>query len=154
MPKLIILTESLKGQEFELKEGTFSVGRADENNFCIPEGSVSGHHCEIVFKDNTLTIKDLNSTNGTYIDDEKITEAQLKAGMILRLGQCELRLDDGTPFKKVMASHRGGIKLTEVGAGTPAINPAFKKKDNKMNIYLLAGGGAVVILIILWLLLK
>ena len=128
------------------------MGRAEDNVFCIPEGSVSGHHCEVIVKDKDVIIKDLNSTNGTYIDGERITEAPLKAGVILRLGQCELKLDDGTSFKKVIESHRGGVKLDEVGAGNISTNPAFKKKDNKVNLYMLGGGATVVALILIYLL--
>ncbi|MBO4796002.1 MAG: FHA domain-containing protein [Verrucomicrobia bacterium] len=154
MPKLIVLTEGFKGQTCELKAGVTTIGRADDNAFCIPEGSVSGHHCEAVLTGNDLVIKDLNSTNGTYIDGNKITEAPLKAGMILRLGQCELKLDDGTSFKKVMESHRGGIKLEAGGSANAPANPAFKKKDNKMNIYILGGGAVVVIIILAYLFLR
>ena len=153
MPKLIVLTEGFKGQTCELKAGVTTVGRAEDNVFCIPEGSVSGHHCEVIVKDKDVIIKDLNSTNGTYIDGERITEAPLKAGVILRLGQCELKLDDGTSFKKVIESHRGGVKLDEVGAGNISTNPAFKKKDNKVNLYMLGGGATVVALILIYLLL-
>lgn len=152
MPKLIVLTVDFKNLACDLKPGITTIGRADDNVFCIPEGTVSGHHCEVSLNGNTVTVKDLNSTNGSYIDGNRITEATLKAGMILRLGQCELKLDDGTSFKKVMESHRGGVKLDNVGTETTTVNPAFKKKDNKMNIYLLAGGGAVILLILVYLL--
>lgn len=154
MPKLIVLTEGFRGQACELKAGTTTVGRADDNVFCLPEDSVSGHHCEIVVNGNNVIVKDLDSTNGTYIDGEKITEAPLKAGVVLRLGQCELKLDDGTSFKKVMESHRGGVKLDAVGSGGASVNPAFKKKDNKMNLYILGGGAVVVVLILVFLLFK
>ncbi len=153
MPKLIILTDEFKGKAYELKPGVNTVGRAEDNQFCIPEGSISGHHCEIILNDKAVTVKDLESTNGSYINDNQITEAPLKAGMILRLGQCQLKLDDGTSFKQVMQSHRGGVKIGDVGTGTTA-NPAFKKKDNKMNIYLLAGGIVVVLGIVIFLILK
>ncbi len=152
MPKLIVLTEGFKGKTCELKEGVTTVGRADDNTFCIPEGSVSGHHCEVILKGNEVIVKDLNSTNGTYINDDRVTEAPLKAGVVLRLGQCELKLDDGTSFKKVIESHRGGVKLDEVGAGNVSANPAFKKKDNKLNLYMLGGGATVVVLILVYLL--
>ena len=154
MPKLIVLTEGFKGQTCELKAGVTTIGRADDNAFCIPEGSVSGHHCEAVLTGNDLVIKDLNSTNGTYIDGNKISEATLQDDMVMRLGQCEIKLDDGASFKKVMESNSGGITLGAGGTANAPANPAFKKKDNKMNIYILGGGAAVVIIILAYLFLR
>ena len=65
--------------------------------FQIAEPSVSSHHCEVLLRGNEVVIKDLNSTNGTFINDEKITESVLKPGQTLRLGQIELRLETGAP---------------------------------------------------------
>ena len=80
MPKLIVLTEGFKGKTCELKEGVTTVGRADDNTFCIPEDSVSGHHCEVIVKGKEVIIKDLNSTNGTYINDDRIC-SQIMQGL-------------------------------------------------------------------------
>jgi len=155
MPKLIVLTEGFKDRSCDLKDGVTTVGRAEDNMFCIPEGSISGHHCEVIVKDGKVFVKDLDSTNGTYIDGDQISaETPLTVGMSLRLGQCELRLDDKNAFKQVMASHRGGVKLDGSAPAQAPVNPAFKKKDNKMNLYILGGGIVVVVLIVVFLLIR
>jgi len=66
-----------------------------ENTFQIAEPSVSSHHCELNQRGGDVFVKDLSSTNGTFINGEKITEAILKPGQILRLGQVEIRLESG-----------------------------------------------------------
>jgi len=98
MAKLQVLSGSMAGQTYELKVETTTVGRVEDNAFQIAEPSVSSHHCEILLKGNDVVIRDLNSTNGSFINGDKITEAVLKPGQTLRLGQIELRIDDGSPM--------------------------------------------------------
>ena len=63
--------------------------------FQVAEPSVSSHHCEILLRGNDVIVRDLNSTNGTFISGEKVIESPLKPGQILRLGQIEMRLETG-----------------------------------------------------------
>ena len=115
MAKLVVLSEGFTGRTCELKGERTTVGRLEDNQFQIPEPSVSSHHCEIILRGNDIVIKDLDSTNGSFIDGDKITEAVLKPGQILRLGQIELRLDDGTqaaaPAPKKQVAGVQGVKL-------------------------------------------
>jgi hypothetical protein len=163
MSKLVLLTEGFAGRTYELNVEKTTVGRVEDNAFQIAEPSVSSHHAEIILKGNDVVIKDLNSTNGTFINGEKITEAVLKPGQTLKFGQVELRLEgkDGagapTPAakgapaappaapaqKKTQASgqtsriQRGGVKLDEFQEGKQAPKfqtTAFAKKSNKVTI--------------------
>src|SRR5258706_10540413 len=95
MPKLVVLSEGLTGRSYELKVEKTTIGRLEDNSFQIAEQSVSSHHCEMLLRGSDVIVKDLNSTNGTFINGEKITEAALKPGQILRLGQVEMRLESG-----------------------------------------------------------
>jgi pSer/pThr/pTyr-binding forkhead associated (FHA) protein len=100
MPRLVLLSEGYAGRTCELKTETTTVGRVSDNAFEIPESSVSSHHAEIVLKGDEILIRDLDSTNGTFINGEKVTEAILKPGQILRFGTVELKIDTGdVPFK-------------------------------------------------------
>src|ERR1700744_6013403 len=94
MAKLVVLSEGMTGQSYELKVDKTTIGRVEDNTFQIAQPSVSSHHCEVLLRGNDVVIKDLNSTNGTFINNQQITtEGVLKAGQILRLGQVELRLE-------------------------------------------------------------
>ena len=97
MAKLVILTEGLTGLTHELSVNSTTVGRADGNMFQIIEPSVSGRHCEILLRGNEVVVRDLKSTNGTFIQGERITEAILKPGQILCLGRVNLRLEVSAP---------------------------------------------------------
>jgi pSer/pThr/pTyr-binding forkhead associated (FHA) protein len=158
MAKLVVLHENLKGLTYELKVDRTTVGRVEDNTFQLAEPSVSSHHCEILLKGNEVVIKDLNSTNGTFINGERITEAVLKPGQTLRLGQVDLRLEGPTASGKKQLDHTmvipQGVKRDDLGTASKPVNldetKGFHKKSDKVNkVFLLVGG--VVLLAILGL---
>jgi len=145
MAKLVVLSEGLTGLTHELKVEKTTVGRLEDNAFQIAEPSVSSHHCELIQRGGDIVVKDLNSTNGTFVNGEKISEAALKPGQILRLGQVELRLESGAgttaasapakkPLEKTMVI---GIQAQDLDKGTRPVNfeasAAFSKKSDKAN---------------------
>lgn len=172
MAKLVILSQGLTGRSHELKVDKTTVGRVEDNTFQIAEPSVSSHHCEILLRGTDVVVVDLNSTNGTFINGEKVTgEAVVKPGQILRLGQIELRLESdaapsglgaaGAPAavasKKTtdgtMVMQRG-VSLTDLEAGArggfDTAGKGFAKKDNKGNkIFLVAAIAVGVIIAVL-----
>ena len=96
MPRLVLLSEGYTGRAYDLKVEKTTVGRVSDNAFEIPEASVSSHHAEILLRGTEVVVNDLNSTNGTFINGERVTgEATLKPGQILRLGTIEMRLETG-----------------------------------------------------------
>jgi CheY-like chemotaxis protein len=93
MAKLIVISKSQAGLSCQLSDHWVTIGRSPDNGFQITEPSVSGRHCEVLFRGDELLVRDLRSTNGTYIKDALITEGALRAGQVLRLGEVELRLE-------------------------------------------------------------
>ncbi|MHB8520452.1 MAG: FHA domain-containing protein [Limisphaerales bacterium] len=93
MARLSIRSADLPAQVIELKLGTNRLGRAEDNDFPLEHATVSAHHCEIVWLNEAITVKDLHSTNGTFIDGRPIQEAALQLGQVLCLGQVELLLE-------------------------------------------------------------
>jgi pSer/pThr/pTyr-binding forkhead associated (FHA) protein len=144
MPKLVALTEGLTGRSYELKPEKTTVGRLDDNQFCIPEPSVSSHHCELMLKGDEIHVKDLGSTNGTFINGDQVSEGSLKPGQILRLGIVELRYETG---KRQTDQPRQTVKLDPSGTQSFDKNAAFGRKDNKIN-KIFIGVGVVLLLAI------
>ena len=93
MAKLVVINQGLAGLSLELSENWATIGRGNGNALQIIETSVSGKHCEVQLAGNELNIRDLRSTNGTFVRGQKIAEAVLKPGQTLRLGQVELRFE-------------------------------------------------------------
>lgn len=97
MAKIVVLTPEFKGRTYELATVLTTVGRLEDNSFQIPEQSVSSHHCEFMLRGNDIVLKDLNSTNGTFINGEQIkAETIVRPGQVIRLGQVEVRIEDET----------------------------------------------------------
>ena len=123
MAKLVVLSAGMTGRTHELKVDKTTIGRVEDNTFEIAESSVSSHHCEVLLRGNEVLVRDLNSTNGTFINGQKISESVLKPGQVLRLGQVELRLETDTPaaatkkqIDQTMVMQRG-VSLNELEQG-------------------------------------
>ncbi len=179
MAKLQVLSGALAGQSYELKVDTTTVGRVEDNALQIADPSVSSHHCEVLLKDGDVVIRDLNSTNGSFINGEKITETILKPGQTLKLGNIELRIDDGSPVPEPSAkpatpapaptpsstsSNRQqtigvqrGVSLDQLAeprsSGFDTTHGGFSKKSNTTNRYFLIGGvilGAIILGVLIY----
>jgi pSer/pThr/pTyr-binding forkhead associated (FHA) protein len=180
MAKLVILNQGMTGRAFDLNIERTTVGRVEDNTFQIADPSVSSHHAEIILKGTEILVRDLNSTNGTFINGEKISETILKSGQTLRFGQVELKIDDGQPVSAPapaasapapapVASKKSvdatlviprGVSLEQLEQGsarTPGFetNPSFSKKKNETNKYFIIIGivaGVVIVGLIVFLL--
>jgi CheY-like chemotaxis protein len=94
MAKLVVINKTLTTMSHELGEKWVTIGRHDGNMFQIAETSVSGRHCEVRLRGDELIVRDLQSTNGTFAAGQKISEAVLKPGQTLRVGEVELRFEN------------------------------------------------------------
>ena len=168
MAKLVIQNQGMTGRACELQTDRTTIGRVEDNTFQIADPSVSSHHCEVHLRGSEILIRDLNSTNGSFINGEKIAESVLKPGQILRLGQVELKLEaegaaaspsvplpPSAPAKKqvdaTMLMPRGvSLGDLEKGGKPPGFdtNKSFSKKTNKTNKYFIIIGIVVAVVII------
>ena len=158
MAKLVVLSEGMTGQSYELKVDKTTIGRVDDNTFQIAHPSVSSHHCEVLLRGNDVVVKDLNSTNGSFINNQQITgEAVLRSGQVLRLGQIEIRLESGNaaptkkaPIDSTMVISKG-VSLEQLEQGPQAFDTTkgvFTKKTNKTNKWFLIGGIVLLFVIV------
>jgi hypothetical protein len=92
MPTLLVRSPGSQGLTLELKAGAYRIGRGLGNDFQIDHPSVSVAHCELMMVNGALVVRDLGSTNGTFIDHQRITEATLLFGQVLQVGIVELIL--------------------------------------------------------------
>jgi len=88
-------TEDAIRLSFRLLPGHIrTIGRAPRADFIVDAPLVSRLHCRLtVLDDGTVQVKDLGSTNGTWIDGEQVTDGVLHDGQLLRVGRVEFRLE-------------------------------------------------------------
>ena len=108
-------------QEILLKPGLNRLGRVEDNDFQIRDDSVSSHHCQIELKDGVVTVLDLNSTNGTFIDGQPVQQAVLHPGQVLCLGTVPMVCQDD-PVREPAGVPAGPFAVA--GEVPPAANPA------------------------------
>ena len=79
---------------FRLTSGAIkTVGRATPADFILDVALVSRLHCRLTAGEHNLEVVDLESTNGTYVNDQRVDAASLAAGDRLRIGRVELTVD-------------------------------------------------------------
>jgi predicted component of type VI protein secretion system len=94
--KLIVLAGAKQGLEIPLKKDKFLIGRATECALRAGSEAISRRHCAIVRANGTWTVRDLGSRNGTYVNDQRITEqVPLSVGDELRVGPLHFRVGAG-----------------------------------------------------------
>ena len=84
--------DELPKEHFMIDPSGAKIGRTAPAAIVIPHKSVSREHCIVGLANDELLVTDLNSTNGTFVDDVRITRATiLPAGSVLKLGQVSLK---------------------------------------------------------------
>lgn len=86
MARLVINPGAPTVSEVQLKPGANSIGRGPDNDVKLLDGSVSGSHCQILLNEHGAVLKDLGSTNGTFVNRTPVQEAELQNGQTLHLG--------------------------------------------------------------------
>ena len=93
--ELVVENGTLSGQHFSVKEGGLRLGRSSSNDICIPDEELSRNHCLFeVDGDAGVSVTDLASANGTYVNGESIgaRSVRLKAGDQISVGETSLKV--------------------------------------------------------------
>ncbi len=93
MPKLVFIGEHFAGRIYELVLEKTTIGRREGNTLVIHDSEISHVHCEILVYGGEVIVRDLGSSNGTFVDGVKINpQMQLKNGHVVRFGTAQARL--------------------------------------------------------------
>jgi len=92
-PQLVIKFPDGRVQRAPLKEGVNRIGRVAENDVSIPDSSVSSKHAEILVTTDSIEVRDLGSTNGTYIDGQLVQQANVSPGQNLQFGNVQIQIN-------------------------------------------------------------
>jgi FHA domain-containing protein len=93
VPKLLIKCDEVPVRSYELRVGVNRLGRSPKNDLQLDHPTVSGSHCEIILSADGILLRDLGSTNGTYVNQEQITEQMIEHGSVLHVGEVEMELE-------------------------------------------------------------
>jgi pSer/pThr/pTyr-binding forkhead associated (FHA) protein len=134
MAKLVVLSAGFNGRTHELNVDKTTIGRVEDNTFQIADPSVSSHHCEVLLRGSDVVVKDLNSTNGSFLNGEKFSEIVLKPGQTMKLGSIEVQLlTDGMTAAAPSAPAPAPVPMPGVPAPV-APAPMKKAMDSTMVV--------------------
>ena len=102
--RLRVLDGPDKGLEKEIESPRVSIGAAPLNDVVLTDRLVSRHHCEIVVRDTRYFLRDLGSTNGTFLNETRIVEALLTPGARLRVGRSEIVFEPKKRWERLEGS--------------------------------------------------
>ena len=113
MPKLIVKSAEFAPGEIELMPGINRFGRSQVNDHPLDHPAISELHCEIIVEDTCVMVRDLGSTNGTFIDKRLIKESILYTGQTLQIGPVEMEM--------VLDEEPAHVAIPEMPAFTPEV---------------------------------
>jgi len=151
MPRLIVDSPEVTQQTYELNDQLVTVGRAADNTIAISHASISGHHAELSLVDGDYKLTDLNSTNGSRINDERVTEGVLRNKDILQLGNIIFLYESENVLEAPpLPDAESAITLTGVSKGRPIdfvnFSPFPKPSTESKSAFFVVLGCALVAL--------
>jgi pSer/pThr/pTyr-binding forkhead associated (FHA) protein len=125
LASLLVRSGGLKGQRLVVRTPVANIGRADYNDLVIPDPSVSTAHAKLQRREGVWVLVDLDSTNGTFVDGERVKgEAALAPGAVVRFGDVQAVFE---PSDEGVAARAGGgtqiLKTPQSLAAPPAPPP-------------------------------
>ena len=89
----VALSGEQQGEDFRVREGQNTIGSAPDADIVLHDTAISGKHASLRYKDEKFTITDLDSSNGTFLNDrtDPIAREELKDNDIIRIGSVSLK---------------------------------------------------------------
>ena len=111
-PKLTITRPDLPPVAYMLEQEYTHAGRAQGNEISLPYPSISNRHCIFIHSGPDIVLRDLNSSNGTYVNGEIITETILRPGDLIQLGTVQIKFEAGVKRPRLTAPETAPLKRT------------------------------------------
>lgn len=111
-PTLLVKPPQGGTKEFEVCRTPCTIGRKNDNDLCLQDVAVSGHHARIVQIQEVLFLEDLSSTNGTFVNEHKIDRRQLQDADSIRIGAHRL-IFRGSQLAPVASAPARDLLLTD-----------------------------------------
>jgi pSer/pThr/pTyr-binding forkhead associated (FHA) protein len=155
MPKLSIALENSKPTH-ELTEERITIGRAPDNLIQIDDPSVSSRHAQLTLVSDRYKLEDLDSTNGTRVNGESVTEVVLRVGDRVRFGKVEARYEsDATgetqalPQADEIAARPAETSEKPADFGNASPFPNRKKEKDTVGTAVFAAAAIAIVIFLL-----
>lgn len=124
---LIIKTEDGELSEVPVLD-KITMGRSSSADYTIKDSKMSGSHCQFeVTPKNQVMFTDIGSTNGSYLNNNKITKTLVKVNDVIRIGNTIIKLDD----KRLSVPERMAIGVAVIDNSNEKTLPVMSEKERK-----------------------
>ena len=120
---LVVIYGTDLGKKYNLDRPTMVVGRSSKADIQIDQEAVSRNHCKLLNTGKSLMLRDLGSTNGTYVNDELVDEYVLRDGDFIKIGRCIFKFLSGNNIEN--AYHEEIYRLTTIDGLTQVFNKRY-----------------------------
>jgi diguanylate cyclase (GGDEF)-like protein len=120
---LVVIYGLELGKKYNLNSASLVVGRSSKCDIQIDQESISRNHSKIVNTGKSILIRDLGSTNGTYVNDEPVDEYVLRDGDLIKIGRTIFKFLTGGNIEN--AYHEEIYRLTTVDGLTQVFNRRY-----------------------------
>jgi len=120
------------GKKYNLNRPQIIIGRSSKADIQIDQEAVSRNHCKIINTGKAILLRDMGSTNGTYINDELIDEYVLRDGDFIKVGRCIFKFLSGNNIEN--AYHEEIYRLTTIDGLTQVYNKRYFQETLEREI--------------------
>ena len=120
------------GRKYNLVRPQIVIGRSSKADICIDQEAVSRNHCKILSTGGSVLLRDMGSTNGTYVNDELVDEYVLRDGDFIKIGRCIFKFLSGNNIEN--AYHEEIYRLTTIDGLTQIYNKRFFQETLEREI--------------------
>jgi pSer/pThr/pTyr-binding forkhead associated (FHA) protein len=138
LPKLTLILPDQSPLTYELEAEYTHVGRASGNEVPLPYGSVSNRHCIFILSGADVLLRDLNSSNGTVVNGQSISETILRPGDLIQVGVVQIKFEPGVRRPKLTQTsptgYGAGSDLREVSTSGGLPSRTTVKLPNRSSL--------------------
>jgi diguanylate cyclase (GGDEF)-like protein len=120
---LVVIYGHDLGRKYNIVGREMSIGRATVNDIILSQDAVSRTHANLLLDNNGVKIRDNESTNGTYVNDNKVHEAYLKDGDLIKIGRSIFKFLTGDNIES--SYHEEIFRLSTVDGLTQVFNRRY-----------------------------
>ena len=111
------------GRKYNVDRPSIVLGRSSKADIQLDQESVSRNHCKLINTGKSIMLRDLGSTNGTYVNDELVDEYVLRDGDLIKIGRCIFKFLSGNNIEN--AYHEEIYRLTTIDGLTQVYNKRY-----------------------------
>jgi two-component system cell cycle response regulator len=120
---LVVIYGMDLGKKYNLEQPAIIIGRSSKSDIQVDQESVSRNHAKIINTGKTIILRDLGSTNGTYVNDELIDEYVLRDGDFIKIGRTIFKFLSGNNIEN--SYHEEIYRLTTIDGLTQIYNKRY-----------------------------